>query len=784
MNIQNFRIWIQIGGIAVIALTSAWSSVDPLQQLQTKFDNYKKRNVPVKIDLVFNQPIYAAGDTAFFSAWYHDEEFVPVKGDHTLTLELYAADDQLIQRRYFKVRDGRGGNQIIFDQKLPTGEYHLVAYSDWMKNFGDILYWKKKVTIVSEKYNGKERLLSTPVTFYPEGGNLIEGTRNRVTILGPASMQLTIRSADSVLTTVLTDSAGMGVFEIVPRRNQQYYTESSSGKRFDLPQINASGIGIRLNDQGTSFDIVVGPSFDLDKNDLFLVMTARSRILLKQKVEFTQGSVQQIPMPMETKSSGLNQIFVLDSNGKILAQRLSFFSPLPEIQAKVEVVAEVDQRDEVPYQINVFDVNGNALISDLVVSIIQDGLFKERSAWSDFNLSSLPDVSEHYKNYSRKYQSSINDFLITQKWKRIDWEGIMNEKSPDLKFPFKSTLAFRGKLVSKVPGGSVPDSTLVIGYLQKNVAGYEAYTKKGNFEIRFDYDFFGNDEIFFTTQYKSKNGDSKYTIVPQVDSSEVIEVNRPAESSLPSAYGKYVQAKRLVANSYSFFATDQSKLLKASQNRNALFEEEFNGVDYSVTLADYVVFSSMKDVIHEIIPFVQYHSRNGVETIRMLFKYNERTKIYKDDPLYIIDGVMSRNTNTFLNVKPEDVISVKIINNPNKLAQLGKLGENGIILVETKNDNLSNDLLKENHFSVVGLNFPITYSPLENPKLPLRQPDLRSTLYWDPKLLTDNKGEAKGVFYASDDVGTMKICVQGLTKNGQYFFFDKSIRVGFKRIQN
>jgi hypothetical protein len=784
MNIRNIRIWMQLFVIVVMVLASAWSSVDSLQEIQTKFDNYKKRNVPVKIDFVFNQPIYAPGDTAFFSAWYHDEEFAPVKGDQIITIELYAGNDNLAQRMYFKVRNGRGSNQIIFDQKLPAGEYQLVAYSDWMKNFGDAWFYRKNVTLVSEKYSGRGKAFDAPITFYPEGGNLIEGKLNRVVLLGPASTELTIRSTESLVTKVLTDSAGMGVFEITPKLNQHYYTESSSGKKYEINQISTSGLGIRLSTEGTSIDIIKAPNFVSDKEDLYAVMTSRGKIVLKQKIELVNDSNRTIQIPKEIKSSALHQFFILNAKGKVLAQRLFFSAQRSEIIAKVETKSGLYQREEVPYQISLFDTNGNMLDSDVVVSIVQDSLFKEGSVLNDFNLSVLPKVSEHYKSLGRNYRSSINDFLITQEWKRIDWESILTEKMPELKFPFTSTLTLRGKLISKESGSNAPDSTLVIGYLQKNVAGYEAYTKNGYFEIPFVYDFFGHDEIFCTAQFKSKNIDDKYTISAVTDSEKIADLNLPVESSTPSAYGKYVKAKRLVTNSFSFFAVDQSKRLNADQNRNALFEEEFLGADYSVTLADYVVFSTMKDVIHEIIPFVQYRNRGDQETIRMIFKYNEKTKTYKDDPLYLVDGVMTRNTAFFLAIKPEDVISVKIINNPNKLDQLGKLGENGIILVETKNDNLLNALRKENHFPVVGLNFPITFSPLEDPKLPSRYPDLRPTLYWNPQLILKSTDQTKNVFYTSDDVGKMRICIQGLTKDGQYFFFEQLINVGFNRTRN
>lgn len=53
---------------------------DFLEDLQTRYDQYMSKYQPVRINLIFNQPEYAPGDTAYFSAWYLNEGFQKVKG--------------------------------------------------------------------------------------------------------------------------------------------------------------------------------------------------------------------------------------------------------------------------------------------------------------------------------------------------------------------------------------------------------------------------------------------------------------------------------------------------------------------------------------------------------------------------------------------------------------------------------------------------------------------------------------------------------------------------------
>jgi hypothetical protein len=55
-------------------------------------------------------------------------------------------------------------------------------------------------------------------------------------------------------------------------------------------------------------------------------------------------------------------------------------------------------------------------------------------------------------------------------------------------------------------------------------------------------------------------------------------------------------------------------------------------------------------------------------------------------------------------------------------------------------------------------------------------PDFRNTLYWNPEIILDEKGNATIDFYTSDDVNTYEIRLSGLGKNGKTFsknaFFD------------
>jgi hypothetical protein len=58
------------------------------------------------------------------------------------------------------------------------------------------------------------------------------------------------------------------------------------------------------------------------------------------------------------------------------------------------------------------------------------------------------------------------------------------------------------------------------------------------------------------------------------------------------------------------------------------------------------------------------------------------------------------------------------------------------------------------------------YSPKYSIKKPAGLTDLRSTIYWEPDLITDASGKASVSFYSSDRSGTYSVIVEGSDLNG------------------
>jgi hypothetical protein len=153
------------------------------------------------------------------------------------------------------------------------------------------------------------------------------------------------------------------------------------------------------------------------------------------------------------------------------------------------------------------------------------------------------------------------------------------------------------------------------------------------------------------------------------------------------------------------------------------------------------------------------------------------------DPLYIIDGIATRSTKLFLSLTPSDIKTIKIINTREKIAKAGLLGKYGIVIVETHKGNIREPLDSESKL-IKGLEMPQKWDVHNNPAANKLIPDFRSTLYWNPSVKTDANGKATVEFYSSDDIGKIKVRLDGLTTGGMPFTISKEINVIINPLKN
>ena len=109
-------------------------------------------------------------------------------------------------------------------------------------------------------------------------------------------------------------------------------------------------------------------------------------------------------------------------------------------------------------------------------------------------------------------------------------------------------------------------------------------------------------------------------------------------------------------------------------------------------------------------------------------------------------------------------------------AYYGAGGGNGVILINTRNGPrkiLKNSIPGLKQFYAKGYLNPVLFVGPDYDKPEIKNstsPDLRSTLYWNGDLLTDDKGKAAIDFFTADAKSTYSVIIKGVTVNGDIIY--------------
>ena len=168
------------------------------KEILKKSSLYQAIHRQEKIFVQTDRPVYVAGEQIWFSAFILDASTQRLNlSERVLYVELVNREGMTCQKQIHKIERGRTWGSMEINPTLPEGNYHFVAYTNWLRNLGSEFYFRKGISInnPNEQDESSEPAATTfsPVqqpdpdepepslqseltmSFFPEGGDLIEG---------------------------------------------------------------------------------------------------------------------------------------------------------------------------------------------------------------------------------------------------------------------------------------------------------------------------------------------------------------------------------------------------------------------------------------------------------------------------------------------------------------------------------------------------------------------------------------------------------------------------------
>jgi hypothetical protein len=165
--------------------------------------------------------------------------------------------------------------------------------------------------------------------------------------------------------------------------------------------------------------------------------------------------------------------------------------------------------------------------------------------------------------------------------------------------------------------------------------------------------------------------------------------------------------------------------------------------------------------------------RTDVEGRRLPYLMREQSRFKKAPPMnVIIDGIILDGTHLD-DVNTNDIYSIEVLRSGEYLTIYGSNTPGGAIVITTKMGGEKGTVNIKEASSLGLISFPYIgfykskafYSPKYEHKAD-NQTDMRTTVYWNPNIITDKDGNASFEYFNNDTKGTYRVVIEGIDDNG------------------
>jgi hypothetical protein len=533
-----------------------------------------------------------------------------------------------------------------------------------------------------------------------------------------------------------------------------------------------------------------------------ILATSNQQVVYNATANLSNKRIVSGEIPIEHLNTGILQITLFDGNWLPVSERIQFvkntdFEFFPTVQI---INKRTIKRGKNTLEVVVPD----SVMSNLSVSITDAGLYNNHDnniishlLLSDEIKGNLYDPAYYFEKDNEEVNEQLDLVMMTHGWRRYKWDEIAKGQLPMIRFPQDSDyLQIRGNVILPTSSANFKTNQTITLVMQAKDSSKQYF----NVSIKPDGSFRQRGIIFFDTTkvFYQINGDKKMN--------ELATVNY--QYSLPA-----ISFARVLRVS-DFHVNDSIQLRQTNLFYNSIARTR-KSMDSTVILKEVIVNSKIKsnlDLLDEKYTTGLFTSRNGYSFDVMnddrakgsldVFHYLQDMVpgLSMSIPLLGANGAQDANSNNlpglnwrdgspdlFINEMPADagailellmseVAYIKVYRPP-FMAASGSGASGAIVIYTRKGGDVKTDQVKGLRYTLIAgySNYREFYQP-DYSTLQSKYTDARTTLYWNPYILTDKKNKiAKIEFYNNDLSTRFRLILEGVNANGKLARVEKII---------
>ena len=773
-----------------------------------------------KVYLQTDRDTYYPGEDIWFKAYLTDatERLLSVHSGN-LHVEFISPESKILYSRIVRLDEGLGNGDFLLSEKLNSGCYRIRAYTNYMRNFSDELFFNKIITVINPADAVKILSLDTDqngnkpnIGFYPEGGSLVDSVPSLIAFKAVSAAGegcdvtgAVYTSNGEVVTTYKSTHNGMGTFSMTPVRGIAYYTITKNllgdSVKMEIPGSFSTGIVLNIS-RSKNKELIVTVRTNAETlplvvdHDLTLTVSARNTFLKKAAFRM-KSTANRFIMPVDDLPDGIVMLTLSGADNLPICERLVFVQNTEDYRLRLELNKPLyNQRDSVSVRISLPENSLSA--QDAFLSLSATKIISENSpirfpstisSWFllESDVRGPVEKPSYYFDISKPDRlKDLDLLLLTQGWRDFKW------KYDKINYSVETGFAISGKVLKKLTASPLNNSSVTIAIFDNgNPQIFNIPTDSAGRFCLGGLDLTGNTKAIISATGKKDKLKGRlvmdslnYTsgqIQDKIHSDLLINENHSGTVT-PSIVGyqsskenldafiQYTEIKNSIRKKYKL-----SDTINPGEVRIIAKRQELTG---SARSRSRYYLQATPDFELKINPELEVY-KNVYQLIRSKYmapqSFPKAVRI--TNPVFMVDGV--KVTGEYIAGFPVSMVErIDVLQYVSSYAVFGSLsGANptkpmdGVFSIITRSpDNLS---LKSNvdHSATIklsGYNEPrIFYAPKHHTTLESDyKPDLRTTLFWEPNIRIENNKDVFLNYFNADNPSKVKIMVEGITSTG------------------
>ncbi|WDF55546.1 carboxypeptidase-like regulatory domain-containing protein [Mucilaginibacter sp. KACC 22063] len=638
------------------------------------------------------------------------------------------------------------------------------------------------------------------VQFFPESGNMVNGLPGKVAFkavgadgLGKTVTGKIVDNNGNQISDISTQHLGMGLFMLTPDAGKTYKAqvkfEDGSEGIYNLPKALDSGYALTITQHENDIFVRISASKDLTgttQGSVSLVAQSAGAMCYASKTRL-ENQVSSSKIPKSKFPNGIVQFTLFDAAGNPVNERVIFVNNPDNLKLDVSAPKQTfATREKVNLQITANDPQDKPALSLLSASVIDETKVPsneddETTILSTILLSSdikgyIEKPNYYFAHNDEKTRSDLDLLMLTQGYRRFEWKNILADTYTPIVFKPEQSLTVSGTVHTsnkkpvvkgKVTLFTTAGGTFIIDTLTDDQGHFsfpnltfkdsirfviQARTEKGKKDVDIDLD---------------NTAQQAFTANPNAPDVEV-NVDNKILPYLKSNKEYYQEQIRSGTGNHNIVLKEV--VIREKKQNKAPNSANLNGAGNADQIITADMFENMgcptlSQCLQGRLVGVIFQNGRAYSTRSMSSSFRGPV------PMGIVLDGMQVDADFLDNLNPHDISSIEVLKSGAYLAIYGSRAGGGLLVITTKRGG---EVTYQKYAPGVVTYTPkgyyrarTFYSPqYDDPKVNTALADLRSTIYWNPNIVTDKDGKSTLTYFNAGTKGIYKVIVEGIDADG------------------